>query len=147
MHRTCSCKGSQLPRAEDASRALAIFGRLLEARDLDDWRPSHVLLVEQLANTHAQADRVTQEIETTGWVIPSPKNPEQKIRNPLLDALNLIRSSQLNLTRAPALDGPPADRKTISKKARTLVDARRNVEQNDRLNFLAGAPDSFPLTQ
>ena len=92
MHRTCSCKGSQLPRAEDASRALAIFGRLLEARDLDDWRPSHVLLVEQLANTHAQADRVTQEIETTGWVIPSPKNPEQKIRNPLLDASSLNTS-------------------------------------------------------
>ena len=130
MQRSCSCKGSQLPRAEDASRALAIFGRLLEARDLDDWRPSHVLLVEQLANTHAQADRVTQEIETTGWVIPSPKNPEQKIRNPLLDALTLISSSQLNLTRALALDGPPADRKTISKNARTVADARRTVEQN-----------------
>ena len=106
-----------------------------------------MLLVAKLANRHGRADRVTQEIETTGWVIPSPKNPEQKIRNPLLDALNLIRSSQLNLTRAPALDGPPADRKTISKKARTLVDARRTVEQNDRLNLLAGAPDSFPLTQ
>lgn len=106
-----------------------------------------MLLVEQLANTHAQADRVTQEIETTGWVIPSPKNPEQKIRNPLLDALNLIRSSQLNLTRAPALDGPPADRKTMSKKARTVVDARRTVEQNVRFNSLAGAPDGFPLAQ
>ena len=147
MQRSCSCKGSQLPRAEDASRALAIFGRLLEARDLDDRRPSHVLLVEQLATTHAQADRVTQEIETTGWVIPSPKNPEKKICNPLLDALNLIRSSQLNLTRAPALDGPPADRKTMSKKARTVVDARRTVEQNVRFNSLAGAPDGFPLAQ
>ena len=74
--------------------------------------------------------RAPQEIETTGWVIPSPKNPEQKIRNPLLDALTLISSSQLNLTRALALDGPPADRKTISKKARTVADARRTVEQN-----------------
>ena len=98
MQRTCSCKGSQLPRAEDASRALAIFGRLLEARDLGDWRPSHVLLVEQLANRHGRADRVTQEIETTGWVIPSPKNSEQKICNPLLDALTLIRSHQRNPT-------------------------------------------------
>ena len=106
-----------------------------------------MLLVEQLATTHAQADRVTQEIEATGWVIPSPKNPEQKIRNPLLDALNLIRRSQLNLTRAPALDGPPADRKTMSKKARTVVDARRTVEQNVRFNSLAGAPDGFPLAQ
>ena len=78
---------------------------------------------------------------------PSPKNPEQKICNSLLDALTLISSSQLNLTRALALDGPPADRKTISKKARTVADARCTVEQNDRLNLLAGAPDSFPLTQ
>ena len=58
-----------------------------------------------------------------------------------------IQKGQLNLTRALALDGPPADRKTISKKARTVADARRTVEQNDRLNLLAGAPDSFPLTQ
>ena len=57
-----------------------------------------MLLVAQLANTHAWADRVTQEIETTGWVITSPKNPAQKIRNPLLDALTLIRNRQRNLT-------------------------------------------------
>ena len=128
---------SELPRPEDASRASAIFNRLLAARDLDDWRPSDVLLAAQLANSHAQADRVTQEIEATGWVIPSPRNPDQKIRNPLLDALTLISSRQLSLTRALALNGPPSDRKTFSKNARTAADARRAVDADDTFSLLA----------
>jgi hypothetical protein len=34
---------------------LAIFGRLLEDRDLDDRRPFDVLLVAKLANRHGRA--------------------------------------------------------------------------------------------
>lgn len=133
---------SPLPRPDDASRALAIFGRLLEARDLDDWRPSDVLLLAQLANAHAQADKITQQIEVTGWTLPSPRNPLQQIRNPLLDALTLVSSRQLSLTRALALNGPPADRKTVSKNARAAADARR-VAADDPSSLLAGADDAL----
>lgn len=133
---------SKLPRQEDADRAAAIFGGILEARDPADWRPSNLMLSAQLANTMAQADRITMEIEAEGWTVPSPKNPLQQIRNPLLDALTLISSRQLSLTRALALNGPPSDRKTVSKNARTADAARRSIAGDDLESLLAQ-----PVTQ
>ena len=126
---------TELPEPADSARARAIYARLLEARDLADWRPGDILLVAQLANAHAQADNITQDIERVGWTIPSPKNPLQLLRNPMLDALTLISSRQLSLTRALGLNGPPSDRRTISNNRRAAADARDTLER--------GGPDSL----
>lgn len=122
---------SQLLNPADAARALDIFAGIIAGRDLRDWhRPNDVTLAAQLANVMAQADRLSQEIEAEGWTIPSPKNPIQMIRNSKLDALTLISSRQLSLTRALALNGPPSDRKTVSNNARAAASARAIVDRD-----------------
>lgn len=124
-----------LPGAADASRAAAIFASILEARHRDDWRPHDLVLAAQLSNAMAQTDRITQEIEAEGWTILSP-NPKaaaagQHVRNPKLDALTLISSRQLSLTRALGLNGPPADRKTVTSHARQAASARAVQRDSD----------------
>lgn len=126
---------SRLPGAADASRAAAIFASILEARHPDDWRPHDLALAAQLSNCMSQADRITQEIDIEGWTILSP-NPKaaaagQHVRNPKLDALTLISSRQLSLTRALALNGPPSDRKTVSNHARQAAGARAVQRDSD----------------
>ena len=122
---------SQLPGAADASRAAAIFGGILEARHRDDWRPNDLALAAQLANCMAQVDALTRQIEEQGWTIPSPKNPLHAIRNPLLDAVTLLSSRQLSLTRALGLNGPPSDRKTVANHARQAASARAVQRDSD----------------
>jgi hypothetical protein len=127
----------QLPHQDDADRAGAIFAALAQSRDIADWRPGDILLLAQLANANAQADRLTHEIEVTGWTIPSPKNPDQQIRNPALDAMSMVSSRQLALTRALALNGAPGDRRTAANHQRTAAAARAIVEDDDGHSLLA----------
>lgn len=129
---------SQLPRPEDSARAEAVFAGIVSQRDPADWRVNDLALAAQLANTMAQADRVSQEIEREGWTIPSPKNPDYQVRNPKLDALTLISSRQLSLTRALALNGSPhGDKRTTNNRARLITDTRALDDAADSVSLLA----------
>jgi hypothetical protein len=129
---------SRLPRPADADRAETVFEGIVSQRDPQDWRPNDLALAAQLANCMSQADRVSQEIEREGWTIPSPKNPDYQLRNPKLDALTLISSRQLSLTRALALNGSPSgDRRTTNNRARLITDTRALDDAADSVSLLA----------
>jgi hypothetical protein len=122
----------------ERARALALFQRILEARHIDDWRSADLPLVSQLANATVMSDRLLAEIDQVGFTVSSPKNPEQKLRNPSLDGLQMISARQLALSRMLGLSGLPSDSKTISKNRRSAADARDKVGLTGVETLLAG---------
>jgi hypothetical protein len=104
-----------LARAEDHRRALSIFARILAARARSDWRLADLPLAAQLANATVLADKLMAEIEQVGFTVASPKNPEQRLRNPALDGLSMMSSRQLSLQRMLGLSGVPGgDKRTTA---------------------------------
>lgn len=113
-----------LSSPEQQAKALKVFAMIGESRAIQDWRvrPGDIVLAAQLAKITVMCDELTATIEREGWVVPSPKNPAQSIRNPAIDAVGQLSQRQLALNRM--LANGPSDRRTVTNNARTASDAR-----------------------
>jgi hypothetical protein len=86
-----SWRDDLVPRNPDpvlADRELKIYEACLPSRFKGDWTPASLIDLARYAGHAASLIQSEDMLRATGDLIPSPNNPAQRVRNPLIDTVS-----------------------------------------------------------
>lgn len=116
-----------LPDEAEQRGALAFFAEIIEARPPSLWRKADVITAANLAIALRQQDRVTQMLETQGFLIRGngKKGPGTGglMASPLLAVLQQTSSRVESMSRRLGLSGVGADQRTVTNARKSFAEA------------------------
>ena len=109
------------PALKDDMRELelAVFEATLTSRAPSDWSTYEIISVARLSGHVSMQIKDEDYLKRSGTLIKSPNNPQQLIRNPLIDVISTRQAVINQLSRQIGLSLPSVDLNALSNGGRT----------------------------
>jgi len=108
-----------LRNRNDRNKAYSIFSKLVESRTADDWRSSDLILVAELANCHAQANKMFTILVANGFEIDKTlaTGVTTTTRHHLFEPWKAMQQTILAMRARLGLGSPKTRTETLKNRA------------------------------
>jgi hypothetical protein len=112
---------------------LRMFAGYQAGRNPGHWKPHHETLLADLTRIDLEIQKLMLALAEEGPLVPSPNNPNQRIRNAVLDGLSMLQGQKSTILKSCGLVGAVSEKdsqarvnneaRIVQRKARGASDA------------------------